>query len=492
MKEKLKKYDLLIAIGIVFGLFIILSYIIPIGYYGYDESYNLSYAVGDTNPVGIVGLFKTPIYGVAIFVQYVVVFLLIGALYAVMNKTGAYKKFVDNVVKKFNTHKLLFLIISIITFALLASLSGLPVVLFVLVPFFASIIMLLGFDKVTALVSTVGAILIGTMGSTYGNTLIGTQYFGLDSNNLIIAKFLLLIILTFLLIMFVKQKAKKSLESIKIEENPKKKRKNSKDEGKVQNALEIPFYTNAESNDKSSTPLIVIFILFLVIALLCMFNWKYALNIDLFSNISSTIAEFKIGGTAIFSKILGNFTVIGEWGNYEFAAFILFITIIIGWVYGVKPSEFVDTCLEGAKKMLRPAIYVALSCMIFAIMINSETGNISSTISNFIMGLSKSFNVLLLSLSGIISGFFFNDYVYLTNGIYGAVNIYSAAYPIINIILQASFSFAMLILPVSTILVAGLSYLKVSYTEWIRYIWILLLELFVIIILFGLILTMII
>ena len=143
--------------------------------------------------------------------------------------------------------------------------------------------------------------------------------------------------------------------------------------------------------------------------------------------------------------------------------------------------------------MLKTAIYVALACIVFAMMINSENGTISATITNFILGLSKSFNVLLMSLSGIVGSFFYNDFPYLLSGIYGALGVYEeAVLPIIGIILQASYGFVMLILPVSVVLVAGLKFLNVSYKEWIKYIWKLLLQLFVAIILFGLILSMLI
>ena len=33
MKKEKKSFDLLIALGIVFGIYVILSYIIPVGYY---------------------------------------------------------------------------------------------------------------------------------------------------------------------------------------------------------------------------------------------------------------------------------------------------------------------------------------------------------------------------------------------------------------------------------------------------------------------------
>ena len=50
----------------------------------------------------------------------------------------------------------------------------------------------------------------------------------------------------------------------------------------------------------------------------------------------------------------------------------------------------------------------------------------------------------------------------------------------------------MFILPVSVVLVAGLKFLDVSYKDWMKYIWKLLLQLFVVVILFGLIISMII
>lgn len=484
MKKEKKSFDLLIAIGIIFGIFIILSYIIPIGYYG-----STSYVGGETEPVGLAGIFKMPLYSIAIFIQYLIVFLAIGGLYSVMKKTGVYSKVVDTVVKKFESNKTLFLIISIILFSLLSSLSGLPLVLFTLVPFVASVILLLGYDKVTALASTVGAILIGLMGSTYGNAPIFKSFFTLDANNNIIYKFILLAVLVALLIIFILAKTKKE----QVEVKPAKTKKTKKEEAVTEKIIEVPFYEKGEKAKKSCIPLIIIFIALIVIALVGMFNWYYAFGIEFFNKISTSISEFKIGGIAIFSKLLGSFTEIGQWGNYEFSALLLFATVIIAWVYSIKPSDAIETYYEGIKSMLKTSIYVALACIVFAMMINSENGTISATITNFILGLSKSFNVLLMSLSGIVGSFFYNDFPYLLSGIYGALGVYEeAVLPIIGIILQASYGFVMLILPVSVVLVAGLKFLNVSYKEWIKYIWKLLLQLFVAIILFGLILSMLI
>lgn len=219
MKKEKKSFDLLIALGIAFGIYVILSYIIPVGYYN-----SSTFSSGETDPVGLVGIFKAPLYSVAIFVQYLVVFLSIGGLYAVMSKTGVYSKVIDSIVKKFSKKKTLFLIISIISFALLASLSGLPIVVFALVPFVSAIILLLGYDKVTALASTVGAILVGIMGSTYGNALVFKSFFGLDANKGIVYKFGLLAVLVFLLIMFVIGKNKSLTKKEEIKETKKSKK----------------------------------------------------------------------------------------------------------------------------------------------------------------------------------------------------------------------------------------------------------------------------
>ena len=143
--------------------------------------------------------------------------------------------------------------------------------------------------------------------------------------------------------------------------------------------------------------------------------------------------------------------------------------------------------------MLKTSIYVALACLIFAIMVNSSNGTLSATISNFILGLSKSFNVLLVSLTGMVGGFFFNDFPYLVNSMYGGLIAFEeSALPAISIILQSAYGFVMFILPVSVVLVAGLKFLDVSYKDWMKYIWKLLLQLFVVVILFGLIISMII
>ena len=99
-KEKNSKYGLLKVLGISFLVFAVLSWIIPAGTYS-----GSTYTAGETSPVGLYGLFVNPLYSFGIFVQYIVVFLAIGGLYGVMNKTGVYSKLVEGISNKFKNKK---------------------------------------------------------------------------------------------------------------------------------------------------------------------------------------------------------------------------------------------------------------------------------------------------------------------------------------------------------------------------------------------------
>ena len=486
-KEKSSKYGLLKVLGISFLVFAILSWIIPAGSYS-----SSTYTASTTSPVGLYGLFIDPLYSFGIFVQYIVVFLAIGGLYGILNKTGVYSKLVDGISNKFKSKKTLFLIITIIAFALLSSLVGSQIALFAFVPFVIAILMTLGYDKITSLAATVGSILVGIIGSTYGTAVVFKSFFSMDSNNGILYKVILFVIVVALYIFFILGKEKLNAKKEIVEEvKPKKGKK------KVEEALEkvtekvkkveIPLYDGNKEEKKNAVPLVIMFSLLAVIILMGMFNWYYTFEIEFFNKIYESIMSVEVGGVAIFAKIFGELPQIGSFGNYDLAAVIIIATVLIGWVYGIKFNDFIDSYKDGAKKMLLPSIYVMFASIIFAVMVNSNT-NISSTIVNFLLGLTEKFNALVVTLVGLVSSYFFNDFPYMVNGIYGALSTYDAnLYPLISIILNGTYGLAMLILPVSITLIAGLKYMDVSYKEWFKYIWKFLLQVFVLIILFALI-----
>ncbi len=53
-------------------------------------------------------------------------------------------------------------------------------------------------------------------------------------------------------------------------------------------------------------------------------------------------------------------------------------------------------------------------------------------------------------------------------------------YPVIAFVVRVMYGLVSFITPTSLFLIAGLSYLNISYKEWLKYIWKLLLQIFVI------------
>ncbi|MBR3898002.1 MAG: hypothetical protein IKJ43_01830 [Bacilli bacterium] len=201
MKRKILK-----VLGISFLVFAVLSWIIPVGTYsgGKLETSSIS-------PIGLVDLINTPISAMITFALYGVVFAIIGGFYGVLEETGVLGKIANGWAIRFEGREKRFLVISIIVFSIIASLTGLTIPLFALVPLFAAAIFKMGFDKITALASTVGGILVGNIGSTYGFNFTGytKNLLSLDMNNQIWARMIILVLLVVLLCVTVVLSSKK-------------------------------------------------------------------------------------------------------------------------------------------------------------------------------------------------------------------------------------------------------------------------------------------
>lgn len=463
-KEK-KKYSLLKVIGIAFLLYVVLTWFIPTGTFSSGQ-----FSKGEVTPLGLYGLFSAPVYSFAVFAQYIVLILCVGGFYGVLNKTGVYQKIVEWFASK---DKVKFLIASIVIFSLVTSVFGETMIIFVLLPFFVAVLMKMGYSKLDSLAGTVGGSFIGMVASVCGNLAIYKNYFGLEPKVFILFNIIMLIILIFLLSMFILSKGKKE------------DRKNTKNEA-------IPLFESVKGGKKSSLPLIIVLIIVLLLLILGLYNWYYSFNVEVFNKLHEKIIGTQLFGIDIISKIFGNISEIGYFSNYDVSAILVIASFIVSWIYSIKFDEFIDSFKNGAKEVLIPAVYVILASVIFSQVVTSSGGNISLTISNFILGLAKDFNIFTGCLTGILGSFFYNDYLYFINGLYGIVSLYNAdMMPFILTVFQSMFGLMMFILPVSIVLIGGLKYLNVSYKEWIKYIWKFLIQIFIISIIGSIILSMI-
>ena len=524
MKKKLLK-----VIGISFLIYVILSWIIPVGTYSNGEL-----TTNGIDPVGLIDLFNTPVNAFITFILYGVVFVTIGGFYGVLDKTGALEKVTDSMGRAFKGKERGFLILTVILFAVLSSLTGLILPLFALVPLFAAVLFAMNYDKVTVVASTVGSLLVGSIASTYGFNITGytKNLLGLDMNNQIVAKAILLVVLIIILIVIVLSSSKKNMkkeikeakinktekEAKEVKEEVKKTKASSaktvKKSAKATSSKKAPKTAKAatksntktaktgtksttrKKNTKSNTkafavskpvkkvsekskisalPMVIIFILMLIICLVGMYNWYYAFGIETFSNIHEAIMSVEIKDFPIFEHLLSGISELGYWSNVEFVGAMIISSGIIAWIYRLSLNDYIDGFVQGAKKWIPTACLAALASVILYILYQASyvgSGTLVDTINAKVFELTDGFNIMTTGVATLIGSFFFNDLYYLLANLSTYIMGFDAAtLTNVGFLIQSVYGIAMLIFPTSVFLIAGLSIFNVSYKEWMKYIW---------------------
>lgn len=238
--------------------------------------------------------------------------------------------------------------------------------------------------------------------------------------------------------------------------------------------------------------MLVIILLAVIFSLVMMFNWYYGFKVTFFQDIYTSLMEIKIGDYPLVSNILGGLSQFGYWSYYELTVVLIISSLLIGWIYSLRFDEILDGFFKGAKKMVKVAFYASICSIFFAVILTNQSGNMFATITNYLLNLTKSFNVFITSILSFIGGFFYNDFYYLVGETRPllATKYDAATLPVVGLALQSMYGLAMMIFPSSIILISGLSYLEVSYKEWIKYIWKFLLGILVIIMLVLIISTL--
>ena len=462
----MKKNSLIKAMVGIFLVFVVLSWIIPAGVFSQD-----GFAADGTAPVGLIDLIRYPIitFTSSIFALSSFVVLLVGGFYAVLNKTGVYGKLVEGLKKKFKGKEFTFVIISVSVFAILASLTGLTLPLFILVPFAVAVIMSLGYKKFAAFMSTIGAILVGNMASTYGFNINGyLKYFlSVEMNTTILYRVIFLVVSIGILIFAIDKISSKDL----TKKSTRKTAKKAESKEEVEEVV-IPLYDGIVDKKKSFVPMIIVVIIMMLISFVSMYNWSNGLGVELFNNIYDSINNFEINGYPIFKNLIGSVDPFGYWSNYELSVLLIIASLLIGWIYNLKFSEILESFISGAKKMLKVAIYMILANVIFLIMNSDSYGyNIYATIANFFLSMTDKFNVFTMSLTGLFGGAFYNDFPYMLNTLYSYLSTAYTEFGVIGLILQYAHGLVMLVIPTSVMLVIGLTYLDIPYIEYLKKVW---------------------
>lgn len=541
----MKKHNIVKVVLITLLVFLLLSWIFPAAYYSGQ------YVDQGRTQMGLFDLFNYPLTALSYFGYISLYIILVGGFYGILYKIPAYRTFLDRIVKSFENKKALFISLVVILFAFAVSICGLQIVLLFFVPLVVSVILLLGYDKMVAAMAIIGSIAVGVAGSTYSysnaNMLLSTLSLKLDYQ--IGVRFVILIVgialVIFNTLMYSKQSGKLKVEKVALnkkedeeeivveEVKPTTKSSNSTSKTSSNKTTSKKSGNNSKSSSKKSTksskshksdnkaalkdgdyivakgndtndylipgsvdkdhkiwPFVVGFTLMFILLVLSFLTWgENGLKITLFDDITKAVTEYKLFGFPLFGKLLGTINSFGNWTLGDLTFPIMLYVILLAIIYKVSLDDVFDGFAEGVKKSLAPA-FVAI--LIYSGLVIVTYHPFQLVLYKAILGWTKGFNIITTCIVAILSSIFNSDIAYSVQSVmpyYITVVTKTAKYPFVALIYQSMYGFTMLFAPTGLVLMSVLSYLGIGYGQWLKNVWKLLLELFIVLLIIFIILA---
>ena len=470
----MKKYNTLFVVILTILVVALLTWILPVTYL------NGELVEAERFRVGVTELFSYPVFTYYNFIYVFVYLVLVGGMYGLLGKTGAYRLILDKVSKHVEGREKLCLILFVILFSIVVSFTGFTFEALMILPFIVGIVLLLGYDKITAAMVTVGSITVGVVGTTFSNLVAGTfnEILNTDYFDLIWVKVALLLIGSGIVILNVILHTKKIEKSKTVEEG---------------------FFVPSKVKDKNIKvwPLATILICFIIIMIISTIDWQGAFEISFFDNLLSDISSGRVLSryvvltvsllvviynvvlslikrrkakkdklmtkkrmivTIIFGviaflallkimledvfnvtdfmtkaiegiklnsitdnftwgQVLGNMVAFGSWTYNDYFAFIIIVMLIIKLTYHVKFSEGLESIGSGVKNVLYAVFTVMLA---YTVLIMTSSHPVILTILKPILNLSDGLSILWYPISTFISALLNTDFTYYK---YGALTL---------------------------------------------------------------------
>ena len=539
----MKKYNIVKVLFITIGVILLLSWIFPAAYFQSElvDQGRLQMGLSD--------LFNYPLTALSYFGHIAVYILLVGGFYGILYKIPAYRTFLDKIAKIFKGKESYFLVIVSVLLAFGVSFAGLQLALILFVPFIVSLVLLLGYDKVVAAMTVVGSIAVGFVGLTFStsNTSMLTSILSLKYDYQIGVRFVMLLVgvvlLLFNMFMYIKAnknkivkaevKEEKKEEKVAVKvESPKSTKttakkstttkkttkskstaKKSTKSGKSNNKAALrdeeiivikESVVNSKDNDSyllptrvetthKVWPFVLFFSLMFVLMFMAFINWgEGGFGIKLFDNLTEGANSFELFGFPIFAKIYGTFMAFGSWTVVELFVPMALVVLFLSIIYKVKFEDVCDGFVIGVKKALAPALVCVL---VYTVLVAVTYHPFQTVLYKAFLDMSKSnFNVVTTLLVTFLSSVFNVEAAYVFQAAlpyYASVVTKVDNYSLTAIIAQSMYGFALLFAPTSLFLMTALAYLKINYVDWLKVIWKLLVELFVVLLLIFIILAVI-
>lgn len=462
-----KKHTLPKLVTILILLSIALTWVFSYGYFQGAEFYEYG-----MNSQGLADIPNIIYYAISFASDKIIFLFAIGAFYAIISKCNGYKKLVSNIAKKFKGKEILFVLLTSFIFAVQASLFAQSFAALIFVPLFVSIMTEMKFDKLSTFAATFGGILVGTLGATYGGE--GLYYFnyytGATTTTAILYRVLVFVIAFILFNVF-------NILHIKKVGNSKSKE-----------LVEDPFKVEHVNAKTKTWPVITLLSILGVLNILGYVNWSGYFGIECFTKFHTWLTGLTIGDFAIFASIFGKLgAAFGAWTLFHGTMVLLIIALIMALIYGVKFDEIWDSFGEGAKKV-GPG--VALFIGAYMVMVAAYMSPFVPTISNLMFKGVTKFNPFGVSFIALLSNIFhidfgFSGYIVATY----FTSTFAANLEVIHTIFTTLYGFVGFFVPTNAALILGLSYLNVEYKSWMKYAWIFIVSILVILLVLFTIMT---
>lgn len=514
-----------------------------------SASFNSVLVEGERVQVGLFDLFSYPMVAVTYFSYVIVYALVVSIFYGIANKIPAYHTLVEKIKNAYTGREPIFLGLVIALTAIIVSVTGLSFGMIFIFPFVISIVIAMGYNKLVAASVTVGSVAAGLAGTTLGTSSVSylNQLLGLETMDELVSKIVILVAFVIILIANVLMYAKKTkntvvetevttskkkvdveveTEALKVTKKdalkPAKKTTTKKDTktGKSTKTSAKTKSTKTKSTKTKSTktkskstrasmaknsdeilkvsakdtkkvkcwPFVLIFDFILIILALAVFDWSGLFDITWFTDAKNAIDGFEIGNFPIFAKLLGTYSEFGSWSfNIEIPVLIMIGSLILALVYRVKFSDIVDGIEDGISKAVKPIVTMMLA---YIVLIICTYHPFQLMITKFIMGLTSGLNVVTMTIVAMFASLFNVETVYTAQSTVPYVMSVigdATLYPLVEVIFQAVYGLAMLVVPTSVILIGTLTYLNIPYGQWLKYIWKIFVEVLIVLLIIFLI-----
>ena len=448
MKKEVKKFDLVKISGAMVLLTVLLTWIIPQGTFSGTEM-----QIGEITRIGIFDFFTYGLLGMYYFTVLVTFIFVLGGFYQVLSRIGGYQALITKLAKIFKKKEILFALLVSFIFTAISAVTNEYILLLAVVPFIMSIMKEMKFDKISTFATTVGSILVGTIGSMYSTKIVGinVQQFGIEYSTLWYIKLIILLLAFILFNVF------NILHLRKTQKN------------KESEPMEDVFEPANVTKKKTIWPAATLLIIFAIISIMAYFPWEEVFEIKWFSNALKIIQEYKLFDSTIFAYILGEVKAFGSWDIFGIQALMIITTLLLKWIYKLSFDDFLESFGEGLKKSGKLVVLLLICYLVLEFTVMYP---IVTTIVDWFISLSDKFNVVLTTISGLFTSLFTVEYQY-TVSLIGAYLKSSFADNVnqIAIILQTTFGLASMIAPSSAILMMGLSLCDIKFKDWLKYIW---------------------